>query len=156
MENIIEQYINMMEFIRNEVLQNYRRSVEDVDTYTKEQEDLVHEIELNEKMDRTSGYRAYRQLREIRQYRRMAKNQSELLGDLSDFFEENKPFFDRLSRIKGDARKTFEIQNNRVYGFRAKELSPIQNPTVPSFETMLFDFKKANKVYSEGGKLRKK
>ena len=149
MENIVEKYIDTILFIVSEVKKNYAKSSEDIVTTTQEQEDIEHEIELADKADRTVGYRLYRELRDIRQRRRMAKNQNELLKEINNFFMEdgNKKFFDRLCQIKGNARKVFDMQSDRVYTPRRRGEASITNSAVgAAFEDMLSDFKKNDKI----------
>jgi hypothetical protein len=149
MENIVEKYIDTILYIVSEVKKNYAKSSEEIIIATQEQEDIEHEIELSEKADRTAGYRLYRELRDIRQRRRMAKNQNELLHEINIFFtaDNNKSFFDKLSQIKGNSRKTFERQNDRVYTPRRRGDVTIANSSVSAaFEGMLDDFKNNNKI----------
>lgn len=117
MENIVEKNIDIILAAMNEIKKVYEKSSEDIITTTQEQEDIEHEIELNEKADRTAGYKYYRELREIRQRRRMSKNDNELCQESYNFFtaDNNKSFFDRLIQIKGNSRKVFEKQKDRVY-----------------------------------------
>jgi hypothetical protein len=149
MENIVEKYIDTILYIVNEVKKNYTKSSEEIKTTTQEQEDIEHEIELDEKADRTIGYRYYRELRDIRRRRRMAKNQNELLQEIYNYFttDNNKTFLDRLSQIKGNTRKTFEKQNERVYTPRIRGDAAITSSSVgAAFEGMLDDFKNNEKI----------
>lgn len=156
MENIVEKYIDTIQFILSEVKENYQGSLSDIDKYNKIQEDIEHDIELNEKKNRTEGYKAYRQLRQMRQERRASKNQNELLKDLYSFFDENKQFFDQLAKIKGNARKVFDVQNTRQYRARViEDASCKETKQIESFDKMLKDFKQNNRVKMKSGKLRK-
>ena len=149
MENIVEKYIDTILFIVSEVKKNYAKSSEDIITTTQEQEDIEHEIELADKADRTVGYRLYRELRDIRQRRRMAKNQNELLKEINNFFTEdgNKKFFDRLCQIKGNARKVFDMQGERVYTPRRRGDASITNSAMgAAFEDMLSEFKNNDRI----------
>lgn len=157
MENIVELYINTIQQIIETTKCEYQKSLEDIERTEKAENDIRHKIELDDRADRTEGYRLYRQQREILQERREAKDRNELLEGLYQFFmsDENKNLQDKLGKVLGGARKVYERQT-KYRQYVPKEISgnTLQNHDSNPFENMLKDFKSSNKIITSGGKLR--
>lgn len=105
MENIVEKYIDTIQFIISEVITSYNSSLDDIKRLTDEQEDIEHEIELTDTEDGLEYWT--KELRRVRQERRKAKNENELIEELFKFVDENKGLLDKLGRVKGNSRKLF-------------------------------------------------
>lgn len=118
-ENFAEKYIDIIQTVFNEIIGRYETAGEDLKNKTDEQEDIEHEIELAE-TDDNSTYWA-NELRNIRKQRRIAKNEVEILQELATFLDENKSFINKLTLIKGNVRKIYNAQQNRIYKSRVRK-----------------------------------
>ena len=106
------------------------------------------------------GYLLYKAIRDARIKRRKAKDENQLLKEMYDYFT-NQPaqiFKNKMQQIQGSSVKIYDAQQKRTYTPRQRNDLTITDKTYAAnkpFEDLLAEFNKKNKVYTEGGKLRK-
>jgi hypothetical protein len=81
--------------------------------------DLKHEIE-NFRLDVFKGFELYKEFHKLRKYRRVLKNQQEMLKPLFEWVKTNKNMLISLYKVKTEMAKQKELHENWVYKPRSK------------------------------------
>ena len=157
--NIVNNFSSQIVTIFNEVIKNYERDLEIIKETEAELQDLYHEAELSKPKDMYQGYLLYKAIRDTRIRRRTAKNETEILKDMYEFFtsQNGQSFKNKIQNIQGNSRKLQTIQGARTYTPRQRNDLTIENKhseESQNFEEMLAEFKKV-KPHFKGGKMRK-
>lgn len=157
--NIVNNYSSQIVTIFQEVIKNYERSLNVIKQTEAEINDINHEIELSAPKNAAQGYKLYKEIRELRIKRRTAKEESELLKDIYDYFQtpQAQAFKNKIQSIQGNSVKLRATQEARTYTPRQRNdltITDRHSDANKPFEKMLDDFKKT-KVRVQGGKLRK-
>ena len=157
--NIVNNYSTTIVTIFQSVIETYERDLEIIKETQDELVDLEHEIELSAPKNMYQGYLLYKAIRDARIRRRTAKQETELLKDMYEFFtsQNGQSFKNKIQNIQGNSKKLQTIQEARTYTPRQRNDLTIENKhsdESQNFEEMLAEFKR-NKAYMKGGKLRK-
>lgn len=94
----------------------YSKEVNDMDKATQ---DVLHQLELGEKI---SIPKWSKELVNVRKRRRYAKDMATLLEPMRNYYLDNKKSIDRLDIIVGEIRKVEKNQKNRIYTPRILEI----------------------------------
>lgn len=159
MSNIVNNYSTSIVTIYQNVIQIYERNLEIIKETEAELNDLYHEAELSEPKDMYKGYLVYKAIRDTRIRRRTAKEENELLSDMYDYLKSpaGQSFKSKIQSIQGSSVKLRAVQEARTYQPRQRNdltITDKHSTANKPFEQMLAEFNK-NKVYMQGGKLRK-
>ena len=158
--NIVSKYSTTIVSIFQNVINTYETNEKIIKQTEDEINDLNHEIELSTPKDMYKGYLLYKAIRDARIKRRKAKDENQLLKEMYDYFT-NQPaqiFKNKMQQIQGSSVKIYDAQQKRTYTPRQRNDLTITDKTYAAnkpFEDLLAEFNKKNKVYTEGGKLRK-
>lgn len=160
MANIVNNYCSTIVTIHQDVKKTYERNLEIIKQTEDELNDLYHEAELSEPKDMYKGYLVYKAIRDTRIRRRTAKEENELLRDMYDYLMSpaGLSFKSKIQSIQGASVKLRTAQESRTYQPRQRNdltITDKHSSANKPFEEMLADFNKNNKVYTQGGKLRK-
>lgn len=160
MANIVNNYCSTIVTIHQDVKKTYERNLEIIKQTEDELNDLYHEAELSEPKDMYKGYLVYKAIRDTRIRRRTAKEENELLRDMYDYLMSpaGLSFKSKIQSIQGSSVKLRTAQESRTYQPRQRNdltITDKHSSANKPFEDMLADFNKNNKVYTQGGKLRK-
>ena len=158
--NIVNNFASTIVTIFKDVVERYEDNIEIIKRAEEELNDLSHEIELSSPKDMYKGYLVYKEIREVRIRRRTAKEENELLKDMYDYFisQNGQVFKNKIQSIQGNSMKIRNSQEQRTYKPRQRDDLTITDKhvdTKKSFEKMLSEFNKNNKVYVKNGKMRK-
>lgn len=99
----------------------YDENYEAIGKLEKEQQDILHEIELAELQDQERGYSLYVELREIRRNRRKLRDENGLLKPLAELFRENERFRQRVYKTCATIRELERLQEERKYMPRVRD-----------------------------------
>lgn len=157
--NIVNNYCSTFIQIANDVIKKYESNESIIKQIEEELTDVYHEIELSKPQDLYGGYKLYKQVKDLRMKRRQAKDENDLFRDMYEYIksQHGQTFKSKIQSIQGSSAKIYDAQSRRTYNPRQRSDLTITNKTCEvnkPFEQMLADFKK-DKVYMQGGKLRK-
>lgn len=106
----ISDYLDIL----NSIEKNWDTTKEEIVQTEKEQQDLLHEIELT-KFDIQRGYGLAKQLQDLRLRRRKLKNKLEILGPLKDFHDRNQKMKIDLFKVQTKMKQVQQTQEARTY-----------------------------------------
>lgn len=107
-EKIIQDFANLLENAYKEY-KAYSQLVNDMDKATQ---DVLHQLELGEKI---SISKWSKELVNVRKRRRYAKDMSVRLEPLYQYYVNNQKEINKLKMIVGELRKIVKTQENRTY-----------------------------------------
>lgn len=107
---------DFLDFARN-VLSRYEGNLSRISELESAQQDILHKIELSDKMNACHGYDMYQKLFEIRSERRDCKDENDLLKPLYQYFAD-KMVINKLAQLQGNCRTAKQIICNRSYTAR--------------------------------------
>lgn len=107
-EKIIQDFANLLETSYKEY-KIYSQQVSDMDKATQ---DVLHQLELGEKI---SISKWSKELVNVRKRRRYAKDMSVKLEPLYQYYVNNQKEINKLKMIVGELRKIDKHQKNRIY-----------------------------------------
>lgn len=114
---VVADYLDLL----NSIEKKWEATKEEIILAEKEQQDLLHEIELT-RFDVQRGYRLSKRLQEVRQRRRELKNRLEILTPLKDFHDRNQKLKIDLFKVQTKMKQAQQTQEARVYTPRMLKL----------------------------------
>lgn len=106
----IETFLN---FLKNCESENHI-AIENLSSCEKEQQNLLHELELND-LNYNGRAKVATQISRMRHHRRNSKDTIELTKEIMNFCNEQKPAIKKLERILGEIRKYENFMETRTY-----------------------------------------
>ena len=106
--NIVNNYSSTFIQIFNDVIKQYESGLDTIKQTEEELNDIYHEIELGKNQDMYHGYLLYKQVKDLRIKRRQAKEEVELLKDMSELLN--------IENMNGDENPT---QNGTTLQWKA-------------------------------------
>jgi ribonuclease BN (tRNA processing enzyme) len=117
----VSDYLDLL----NSIEKNWDTTKEEIIQTEKEQQDLLHEIELT-KFDIQKGYGLAKKLQDVRQRRRQLKNRMEILGPLKDFHDRNQKMKIDLFKVQTKIKQVQQTQEAKDIHSKGVENSGIR------------------------------
>lgn len=116
----VEELVNSLHCIFTELPKHYEANENEITELDKEQQDLLHIIELT-RFDAYKGFKYAKEIQRLRERRRELKDENELLINLYNFANDNKKLSNSVNTVKHKYKQTIQVQANRSYKFRVRE-----------------------------------
>lgn len=100
--------IKDFEVLKEKIVKEVNCLHKELSNYDIKEQDILHMIESNERMDACTGYKYAKSIQEIRHNRRIVKNEIEALKALH-------PISDNVSVVKNNIIQLQNKQSRRVY-----------------------------------------
>lgn len=104
----------------------YRIAKDDEQRDNEETQDILHTLEMDKRTYNEVAHLG-KKLAEVRRRRRNAKVTQEALLPIVEWYEANKPLFNKLGQVLGDMHKAEKRQEVRVYTARTDVLEDAIN-----------------------------
>jgi hypothetical protein len=98
----------------------YEEAKSEIDTYQREQQDILHALELTD-LDDNEMMNLMRDLQQVRVYRRQAKNFVETVEPLKTYAAKNKNLVNELGQIQKKTVARIQTINKKVYTCKEKK-----------------------------------
>lgn len=119
-DKIIQDFISLFK----NSYEDYKKYEKEVGEMDKATQDVLHQLELGEKVTISKWSKS---LVEVRKKRRFAKDKVEELKPFYDYFVENQKNINKLNNIIGEVRSIKKSQSKRVYRPRVITTIEINN-----------------------------
>jgi uncharacterized protein YheU (UPF0270 family) len=108
----VEKTLQEFNIILRQAYDDYKRFDKEVNEMDKATQDVLHQLELGEKVVVSKWSR---ELVNVRKQRRFAKDKVEELKPLYDYYLENQKSINKIANIIGELRAIKKHQSKRVY-----------------------------------------
>ena len=118
---VAEEYAETLLKVIGEIQEIYADNCENAKQCELETMDLLHQLELQDKIKLYDGYFIAKKLRELRKQRRKYKDENLTLYFLNQFVENNPQFKNALIKVKENIKKKQRDMENRRYTPKAQQ-----------------------------------